>query len=93
MDETTEAARLAVLARFEILDTAPEPLFDSLTDLAARTFDAPIALISLLDADRQWFKSRVGLKSDQTARNISFCQHAIRRASDRPRHAPRPAIF
>ena len=82
MDETTEAARLAVLARFEILDTAPEPLFDSLTDLAARTFDAPIALISLLDADRQWFKSRVGLKSDQTARNISFCQHAIR--SDEP---------
>jgi len=72
-----ERERLAALERFEILDTPSEPLFDSLTDLAAQTFDVPIALISLVDQERQWFKACVGLDVDHTARNISFCQHAI----------------
>ncbi|WP_397401812.1 PAS domain S-box protein [Phenylobacterium sp.] len=82
MDVTAEAARLAALKRFEILDTGPEPLFDSLTTLAAKTFDVPIALISLLDSQRQWFKSRVGLAAEETAGEISFCKYAIQ--SDEP---------
>ena len=73
----SESMRLAALDRFEILDTPAEPLFDSLTDLAAQTFSVPIALISLVDSERQWFKSRVGLDVDHTHRDISFCQHAI----------------
>lgn len=72
-----EYQRLAALDRFEVLDTPPEPLFDSLTDLAARTFDVPICLISLVDQERQWFKSCVGLDVASTPRSISFCQHAI----------------
>ena len=72
-----ERERLAALERLEILDSAPEPLFDSFTQLAAKMFDTPIALISLVDQDRQWFKARVGLDVDHTARDISFCQHAI----------------
>ena len=55
-----------------------EPLFDSLTELAALTFDTPVALISLVDQDRQWFKACVGVDFVQTTRDISFCQHAIR---------------
>lgn len=77
MDGSVEVKRLAALDRLEILDTAPEPLFDSLTELAAKTFEVPIALISLVDANRQWFKACVGLDVDQTARNISFCQYTI----------------
>ena len=72
-----ESERLAALERFEVLDTPSEPLFDSLTDLAAQTFNAPIALISLVDQERQWFKACVGLDIDHTARDISFGQHAI----------------
>ena len=82
MGGTAEAARLAALDRFEILDTGPELLFDSLTALAAKTFDVPIALISLLDSERQWFKSRVGLEVDETAREISFCKYTVQ--SDDP---------
>ena len=77
MDGTEEIERLAALDQLDVLDTAPEPLFDSLTELAARTFDAPIALISLVDASRQWFKACIGLDADQTAREISFCRHTI----------------
>jgi len=72
-----ELERLAALDRLEVLDTPAEPLFDSLTELAAQTFSVPIALISLVDRERQWFKACVGLDVDHTERNISFCQHAI----------------
>ena len=77
MEDTSESERLAALARLEVLDTPSDPLFDSLTELAAQTFNAPIALISLIDHERQWFKACVGLDVDHTARDISFCQHAI----------------
>lgn len=72
-----EAARLAALRAYRVLDTPPEPAFDDLTELAAMILDVPIALISLVDDDRQWFKSKVGLDADSTARSISFCGHAI----------------
>jgi len=71
------AARLAALNRLEILDSAPEASFDSLVGLTAQIFDAPIAAISLLDADRQWFKARVGLDLPQTDICLSFCVHAV----------------
>ena len=74
---TDEASRLAALRALEILDTPPEERFDRLTRLASAIFDTPIALISLVDSNRQWFKSCVGLGVNQTPRNISFCGHAI----------------
>ncbi len=73
-----EADRLAELLRYGVLDTAPEEAFDRLTNLAAEIFDAPIALVSLIDAERQWFKSRHGLDIESTDRGIAFCDHAIR---------------
>jgi two-component system cell cycle sensor histidine kinase/response regulator CckA len=73
-----EARRLKVLWQYEILDTVPEEVFDDLTELAARICEAPIALISLIDEDRQWFKSKVGVSVSETSRDISFCAHAIK---------------
>ena len=72
-----ESQRLDALRACAVLDTPPEARFDRLTRLAARLFDVPIALVSLIDAERQWFKSRVGLDATQTGRDISFCGHAI----------------
>ena len=72
-----ESQRLDALRACAVLDTPPEARFDRLTWLAARLFDVPIALVSLIDAERQWFKSRVGLDATQTGRDISFCGHAI----------------
>ena len=72
-----ESRRLQALHQLEILDTAPEERFDRITRLAARFFGVPIALISLIDHDRQWFKSRNGLQVAQTSREVSFCGHAI----------------
>ena len=60
-----------------MLDTEPEPAFDDLTRLAADICDTPIALISLVDADRQWFKSRCGLQACETSRDVSVCAHAF----------------
>lgn len=77
-----EAARLRALASYELLDTPPEPAFDGLTRLAARIAEVPIALMSLVDADRQWFKSRYGLDAPETARELSFCGHVV--ADDAP---------
>ena len=74
-----ERARLRALEAAAILDTPPDEAFDRLTRLAARMFDAPIALVSLVDSDRQWFKSRHGIEVAETPRNHSFCAHAIRR--------------
>lgn len=60
-----------------VLDTAPETAFDDLTRLAASLMRVPVALVSLVDTQRQWFKSRVGLQALQTPREVSFCAHAI----------------
>src|SRR6185295_4780100 len=72
-----ESERLGALQRYEVLDTEPEQRFDDLTLLASHICETPIALITLVDAERQWFKSRVGLTTTQTPRAISFCGHAI----------------
>ena len=72
-----EAARLEALHRYAVLDTADEAAFDALTRLAAHVAGTPIALVSLIDADRQWFKSRYGLDVTETARDISFCAHVV----------------
>jgi GAF domain-containing protein len=74
---TAEKKRLKVLWQYEVLDTVPEEVFDDLTELAARICEAPIALITLVDEDRQWFKSKVGVTISETSRDISFCTHAI----------------
>ena len=66
-----------MLWQYEVLDTVPEEVFDNLTELAARICEAPIALISLVDEKRQWFKSRVGTSVQETSRDVSFCAHAI----------------
>src|SRR3990172_6589075 len=72
-----EAARLEALRKYKILDTASEEAFDDLTALAAHICEAPIALISLIDEDRQWFKSKVGLTITETSLDDSFCAHVI----------------
>jgi GAF domain-containing protein len=72
-----EPARLRSLQECQLLDTSPEERFDRLTRLATRIFGVPIALVSLVDADRQWFKSRQGLEACETGRDVSFCGHAI----------------
>ena len=72
-----EAERLKALYQCNILDTAPEPIFEDITWLATSLCAAPIALISLVDPARQWFKSRVGLTVTETPRDIAFCAHAI----------------
>jgi two-component system, cell cycle sensor histidine kinase and response regulator CckA len=72
-----EAQRLERLRRYDVLDTAPEQALDDLTTLAAHICGAPIALISLIDEHRQWFKSRVGLTVTETPRDVSFCAHGI----------------
>jgi len=72
-----EAARLRHLRSLRVLDTLPEERFDRLTRLAKRIFGVPIALVSLVDANRQWFKSSQGLDATETPRDISFCGHAI----------------
>lgn len=72
-----ENERLAELLSYDVLDTEAEQLFDDLTALASQICETPIALISLVDPNRQWFKSRVGLDAQETSREIAFCSHAI----------------
>ncbi|MGH3043350.1 MAG: GAF domain-containing protein, partial [Gaiellaceae bacterium] len=72
-----ELARLEALRRYEILDTETEQAFDDLTALAAQICGTPISLISLVDSDRQWFKSTVGVDERESDRDVSFCAHAI----------------
>ncbi len=96
-----EAARLEMLRQYEILDTEPEETFNDLTRLAAYICGTPIALITLIDMDRQWFKARTGMSQQETSRDISFCSHAIlqtgpmvvRDAMDDERFARNPMVL
>ncbi|BEP13616.1 hypothetical protein acdb102_19270 [Acidothermaceae bacterium B102] len=98
--EEREAARLETLRGFGILDTAPEQVFDDLTELAGQLCGTPMALVSLVDDERQWFKSRVGIDVCETSRDESFCSHAIdakdvfvvRDATADPRFADNPLV-
>jgi PAS domain S-box-containing protein len=74
---STERERLAALRSYNILDTTPDPDFDSLVKLASFICRTPVALLSLVDEDRQWFKAKVGIEASETPRHISFCTHAI----------------
>ncbi len=72
-----EAQRLETLRGYDVLDTPPESAFDDLTLLAAQICQVPIALVTLIDESRQWFKSKIGLSATETSRDFSFCAHAI----------------
>jgi PAS domain S-box-containing protein len=96
-----ERERLEALAALDVLDSPPERAFDSITMLAADRFDTPIALVSLVSEDRQWFKAQVGLDVTETGRDISFCQHGIQSdevmvvldARDDPRFRDNPLVL
>jgi GAF domain-containing protein len=74
-----EAARLRALKNLMLLDTPPEERFDRVVQFAAEQLDMPVALVSLIDGERQWFKSRFGLDATEGPRDLSFCGHAILR--------------
>ena len=74
---SNELERLAALRAYDILDTLPEKAFDDLTRIAGQICQTPVVLVSLLDGERQWFKSRIGMEDVETAREVSFCAHAI----------------
>lgn len=74
----SETQRLEALRSYRILDTDPEQCFDDLSLLAGYICQTPIALLTLVDADRQWFKARTGIEITETPRNVAFCNHAIR---------------
>lgn len=95
-----DQARLKALRTYDLLDTPPEDVFDAFTQMASKLFSAPIALISLIDEERQWFKAKTGLAVMQTPRDVAFCDHAIRQkgpmvvsdATTDPRFAENPLV-
>ena len=95
-----EAARLSTLRQYQILDTPPEAAFDRLTELAAQFLDVPVAVVSLIDEDRQWFKSCVGLDCNETHREDAFCAHildadqllVVEDATEDPRFSDNPFV-
>jgi diguanylate cyclase (GGDEF)-like protein len=95
-----EPGRLAALQRYDVLDTPREAAFDRITGLVKAALQVPIAAVSLIDANRQWFKSCVGLDVSETARDISFCTHTIKAreplcipdAAADPRFADNPLV-
>ena len=72
-----EAARITTLRTLSLLDTPPEPFFEEVAALAKELARTDIALVSLVDSDRQWFKACIGLDARETSRHVSFCAHAI----------------
>jgi two-component system, NtrC family, sensor kinase len=95
-----ENARIAALNRYSILDTLPEQIYDDVTALASLICGTPISLVSLVDADRQWFKAAVGVEIRETPRSVSFCAHTlgtratliVRDTLEDPRFAANPAV-
>ncbi|MDB6029128.1 MAG: hypothetical protein JWM68_5351 [Verrucomicrobiales bacterium] len=79
---TNERHRLAALRSYGILDTQPEAVFEEITRLASEICQMPIALVTLVDEQRQWFKSKIGLEVNQTSRDVSFCAHALNGSED-----------
>src|SRR6476660_1598605 len=77
-----EEERLSALLAYKILDSNPEKDFDDITRLASEICETPMSVITLLDEDRQWFKSKIGLDLDATSREVSFCGHAINRPDE-----------
>lgn len=77
MENTTELRRIENLHKYEILDTPADGCYDEITSLAAKIFDVPIAIITLVDTDRIWFKSSYGLEIEQIPRNPGLCSSAI----------------
>jgi diguanylate cyclase (GGDEF)-like protein len=98
--EKDEADRLKALSRLQIMDTAPEPEFDELVEVAAAICEVPISLISLLDERRQWFKAAVGVSIQETSSEVAFCRYAIQQtgimtvedATLDPRFAQNPLV-
>jgi len=96
-----EAARLAVLRDYGVLDSLPEPQFDDIAFLASYICGAPMALVSLVDEVRQWFKAKIGMDLKETPRDVAFCAHAILKpdevfvvpdAHEDPRFATNPFV-
>jgi GAF domain-containing protein len=72
-----EEARLEALRKYRILDTAPEPQFDRIAEIARRQFDVPVALVAFMDSDRNFLKAHGDLPFDESPRSVSFCGHTI----------------
>ena len=95
-----EVERLAALHSYEVLDTPPDGAFDRITALAARHFDVPVALVSLVDEDRIWFKSRYGLGAEEIPRSPGLCAsvifsddaYVVRNAIEDPRTLANPLV-